>query len=86
MSINQNLQSHISLHFVKKEEGSYKDKPLYYFHCNFFDQDGMASPIKVKVSQDIFNQKFQSGDVVDVLADIQGDYLRVTALSVKKVK
>jgi hypothetical protein len=83
---NNALQVQIKLQFIKKEQKEYQGNSLFYYHCNFFDADGLASPIKLKVSKDVYEQKIGKGEFLEVFADVVSDYLRVSALDIKKTK
>lgn len=84
--VNNRIQGKLELQFVKKEESEYEGKKLFYLLCNFFDSEGMASSAKVKVTEELYNQKYEKGQKLDVMADVSSNYLRITALSVLKLK
>lgn len=85
-AINNHLQTKVTLQFVKREDKEYQGNQMYYLLCNFFDSEGLASPIKVKVDKATYDQKLQKGQSIEFFVDIAGDYLRVTALSASPVK
>jgi len=84
--MNKTIQTKIDVLFVKKEEKQYQGNTMYYLLCNSYDSDGMATPLKIKVSQEIYNLKFVVNDTISLGVNVESDYLRVTATNIYKNK
>jgi plasmid rolling circle replication initiator protein Rep len=84
MDINQALEAKVKVQFVKKEESVYNEQVQFYFYCNFFSQDGMAHPVRITVTQEQYAQKLQSGEYLDIDAEISSKWLRVIAKNITK--